>query len=98
MKVMDCVYFDLVESVSEEKFLEVSKRFNEEFVSKQKGYIRREVLKLENRWLDTVVWENSDLADVVAKTMHESEVVMEFMALIDTTTMEFKRFNMIEEY
>ncbi len=98
MKVMECVYFNLVEGVSEELFLEVSKKFNDEFVSKQEGYIRRELLNLENKWLDTVVWENSNVADEVAKVMHKSEIAMEFMAFIDVSTIDFKRFNMIEAY
>jgi len=52
--VVELVSFKLKEDVYEEQFLAASDKFNADFLSLQKGYIYRKLLKKEDTWTDVV--------------------------------------------
>lgn len=54
---IEFVAFKLKKSVSEEEFFHVSDAFACNFLTKQKGYISRQVLCKGNLWADLVIWE-----------------------------------------
>lgn len=56
---IEYVAFRLKKDVTEEAFIPVSDRFNEEFLKKQKGYIARKILKDGDIWADLVLWQEA---------------------------------------
>ncbi|MDX1958532.1 MAG: hypothetical protein SFU98_08165 [Leptospiraceae bacterium] len=55
--------FELTENAKQTEFLAASEILQSEFLDKQEGFIRRELLHLEGRkWVDLVYWKNQELA------------------------------------
>jgi len=60
VNVVEFVSFKLKEGIPERQFLEASDVLNKVFLSVQKGYISRKLLKTEDTWADIVLWESMD--------------------------------------
>ena len=58
--VIEFVSFKLKEGISEQQFLESSDVLNKGFLSLQKGYVSRKLLKKDDTWADIVIWETMD--------------------------------------
>ena len=52
--------FNLVEGASVEEFIEVSKELNDNYISKQKGYVSWQQLRDGDDWLDLVTFETME--------------------------------------
>lgn len=54
-----------------------------DFLSKQDGYIRRELLKGDGKkWVDLVYWSSPETAALAAKAAGESEVCYKYFSLM----------------
>ncbi|MCE9501753.1 MAG: hypothetical protein K8R21_14825 [Leptospira sp.] len=75
--------FELVESASEEQLLEASGSLHREFLSSQKGFIRRELLHLQDRkWVDLVYWEDDASAKKAMESAMNSEICYKYFHLM----------------
>ena len=54
------ISYKIKKNVSEEDFLRVSKKCNDEVLSKQKGFISWDVLRDGDTWIDLVKWETAE--------------------------------------
>ncbi|MEK7729698.1 MAG: hypothetical protein AAB354_14930 [candidate division KSB1 bacterium] len=54
--VVEWAPFEIVAGADEEKLLQASAALQEDFLAKQKGFIRRELLKGKDKWVDLVYW------------------------------------------
>ena len=54
------ISFKLKKGVSEEEFLQASKKCHDEVLSPQKGFISWEVLRDGDTWIDLVKWESAE--------------------------------------
>ena len=81
--IVELVSFNLKKGVSIPDFLLVSDKFNRDFMSVQKGYISRKLLRKGNTWTDLVLWESLEDAQNAARTIYESAAATEYIAFIE---------------
>ncbi len=81
--IVELVSFNLKKDVSVPDFLLVSDKFNQDFMSGQKGYISRKLLVKGDTWTDLVLWESIEDAKNAAKAIYESAVAAEYIAFIE---------------
>lgn len=75
--------FKLAEGVDEATLLAASEALQSEFVSKQSGFIRRELVKVkDNQWADIVYWNSLEEAEQAAKNAANSPVCFKYFELM----------------
>lgn len=75
--------FDVLEGVSDAQLIEAANTIEQDFLSQQKGYIRRELLKGEQgKWVDLVYWSSPDLAHQAMEKASQSEACMQYFSLM----------------
>jgi len=87
--VIDLVSFKLKEGVSEEEFLLASEELNVSFLSLQKGYIFRKLLKKEDTWTDLVLWETIDDANAMRASEEIHHNTLSYFDYIEENSCEF---------
>jgi hypothetical protein len=81
--VIEWAPFTLAEGVEEAKLLAASASLQDAFLSKQPGFIRRELLKgADRQWVDVVVWESRETADQAVKSASNSPVCYQYFQLM----------------
>jgi hypothetical protein len=75
--------FNLKNGASVSEFLLVSDRFNRVFLSTQKGYISRKLLRDGEMWADSVLWETMEDALNAFKTANENAIACEYLSFMD---------------
>jgi len=73
------ISFKLKEGVSPEDFLAASDTFQENYLSKCKGFVNRQLMTIDGIWTDWVIWNTLPDAE---NSMHKSEGNASAMALI----------------
>jgi len=77
--------FKLKKGVSVSDFLLASDKFNNDFLSKQKGYIAYQVLSKGDTWYDFLAWESAE--DIQTATQayiaYEAETDRHYISFID---------------
>lgn len=83
-QVIEWAPFRLRQDVDETQLLAASTELQEHFLGKQKGLVRRELLRREGReWVDLVVWENLKSAQEAGKNAASSPACFEYFRLMD---------------
>ncbi|MDL2232525.1 hypothetical protein LJC63_02960, partial [Ruminococcaceae bacterium OttesenSCG-928-L11] len=77
------VAFKLKKSVSEAAFLPVSDKFTREFLTRQKGYISRQLLAKGDMWADLVFWETEADHLNAMEASREDPVAAEYMSMLN---------------
>jgi hypothetical protein len=73
------------EGVSEQDLIQASNAVQAEFLEKQKGYIKRELLKGEgDQWVDLVYWASHDDAQQAMLDVHQSPVCLNYFGMMAT--------------
>lgn len=100
--VVELVPFTLRNEVTESQLLSVSERLQAEFLMRQPGFIKRELLrKSETEWIDLVYWVNRELAEKAIQNALSSSICQEYFNLIlygedaDTGVVHFE---MVSDY
>jgi hypothetical protein len=71
--------FTLKEGVTDTQMIAASQKFEEGFLVKQSGYIKRDLLHLKGReWADIVYWASREEAEKVLKACEKSPVCGEY--------------------
>ena len=74
---------ELNDGIDEKTFYEASDKFQKDFVDKQTGIVKRDLLKLkEGHYADLVVFESKEDFEKISKIEESSEVCMEFFKLM----------------
>lgn len=85
--VIEWAPFTLKDGISEKTLLQASNAVQKAFLEKQRGYIRRELFKGEDKqWVDLVYWESNEDAQRAIQGAAESAMCLsyfEMMASID---------------
>lgn len=81
--------FTLKEGVDESKLLEAAETLQKEFLSKQEGFLKRELLKGKaNRWADILHWNTKEAAEkAMGNAMNSSVCHSYFQFMADATEM-----------
>ena len=76
------VTFTLKDGVSAEDFLAVSDEIQEQYLSKCKGFINRQLMMIDGAWTDWVIWETMADANFAMEQSEENESAKKFTSLI----------------
>lgn len=75
--------FQLAEGVDEATLLAASERLQQEFLGKQDGFIRRDLIRVsEGQWADIVYWDSRNAAELAARNVGESPVCLRYFELM----------------
>jgi hypothetical protein len=75
--------FRLAPGVDEAAFLKASSELQTEFVSKQRGFIKRELLKgKDNQWVDIIYWRSREEAEQAGKNAMNSAICQKYFSLM----------------
>jgi hypothetical protein len=81
--VIEWAPFTLAEGVSEEQLLRASSELQVDFLAKQRGFVRRELLRGEDgRWVDLVYWADQASADEAMRRAMESSTCRAYFHLM----------------
>ena len=76
--------FTLKEGVNDAQVIAASQKFQEDFLVKQSGYIKRDLLHLNGRdWADMVYWASKEDAEKVLKACEKSPVCGEYFSIME---------------
>lgn len=76
------VSFKLNDGVSEEDFLVASDEIQEQFLSKCKGYITRQLMLIDGIWTDWIIWETYPDSENALKLSMTNAAAIKFTSLI----------------
>ena len=97
--VVELVSFKLKEGISEEEFLVASDELNASFLSLQKGYIFRKLLKKEDTWTDIVLWETMDDAMNAIKAVEKTNPDdIQYFYYIEESSCEMQHLTVAKSY
>src|SRR5829696_1901722 len=81
--VVEWAPFRMANGVSEDELLAASETLQREFLTKQHGFVRRELLRgADGQWADLVHWENEAAANAVFAAAGESAICHEYFRLM----------------
>ena len=75
--------FEVAGHVSDENLEKAAAELEINFLQKQDGYLRRELLKGKGRqWVDLVYWSSAEAAAKAAKEANSSEAFLDYFSLM----------------
>lgn len=75
--------FKLAEEIDEATLLEAAEVLQTEFVSKQPGFISRELLKGQgNQWAEIIYWNSLEEAEQASQNATNSPICLKYFALM----------------
>lgn len=81
--IVEWAPFTVKDGVDDAQLIAASEALQNEFLSKQSGFIRRELLKGENgQWVDLAVWESREHAERAVQNAAESPVCFRYFQLM----------------
>jgi len=81
--VVEWAPFELAPGADAAQFLAASQALQSEFLSRQTGFIRRELLKGgDNRWVDLVYWQNEAAAQRAMQNVASSSACQRYFQLM----------------
>lgn len=81
--VVEWAPFTLKPDVDDATLLRASETLQAEFLGKQPGFLRRELLKgADRQWVDLVYWESRDAAEAAVRRAQESPVCYQYFQLM----------------
>jgi hypothetical protein len=97
--VTEIVTFDIIESISSEKFKEIVDSLESEFHMFQSGYIDSELLKgRNNSWAMIMHWESMEEVKLASKLLMKSELTDRFRQAIIPSTVKINYLGQINKW
>ncbi|QDU10001.1 hypothetical protein [Gimesia aquarii] len=82
--IVEWAPFTLAEGISEPALLKASEALQEGFLRKQKGFLRRDLLKREGRqWVDVIHWASNEDASSAMQAVNESTSCQAYFQLME---------------
>lgn len=80
-RIIELARIKLAEHSTEADLQTASTRFQNEFLSQQEGFIRRDMVRHQDRsFTDIILWESRSHADAVFERAQNSEIVAEYFS------------------
>ena len=92
------ISFKLVEGASVPDFLLASEKLNNEYMSKQKGYISWKQLIDGEIWADLLTWETMDNAEKILESSSTNALAEKFYSFIDPESCKIHLFSVEKSY
>jgi len=96
--VVEFASFSLKNGTSSQNFLSVSDKFNREFLSKQKGYISRNLVVDGKTWADLVLWETMEDALTALDTAEGNAAACEYISFLNEESISVRHFSVEKKY
>ena len=96
--IVELASFYLKKEVSLPDFFQVSDKFNNEFLSVQKGYISRKLLVNGEKWLDLVIRETMEDAQNAVKEFYNSKPALEYASFMLENEGDLLHFSVQKSY
>ena len=90
--------YKLKKNVSEEQFIELTRKLHDEVISKAKGFISWEHYLQDNVWTDFVLWETQEDAENGTKVGQGLEVTDHFYDCIQMNTCRALISQLVQKY
>jgi hypothetical protein len=91
--MINVLTFRLLDGVDETTFIAADARLQTEFANLQPGMVRRTTARGDDGgWAVFTIWASAEAAEAVAASSGENEVVAEFLALIDRSTLAVDQY------
>ena len=85
--VVEWAPFSLKEGVSEQTLLEAAEALQQHFLSKQEGFLKRELLKgPDNSWVDILHWSSKEAADKAMQQIMSSAACQKYFECMSDAT------------
>jgi len=99
-QIIELTSFTLKKGVSEQDFLLAHKKFNQEFLLNQAGYVSHKLLKDDGAWYDLVVWCTNEEKERAFDVVNDHPAAIEYMKFIDQvgTDDDIPIFTVIKDY
>ena len=97
-EVVMLINFKLKKGASVEDFLSISKKLNDEYMSKQKGYISWNQLNDDDIWIDMLTFETMEDAKAVEKNPNPTALALKFYSYINCNSCKVQYFNIERSY
>ena len=92
------ISFRLVKGASVPDFLLASEKLNDEYMSKQKGYISWKQLVEGEMWADLLTWETMEDAQKILDPNSTNALAEKFYSFIDQESCEVHLFSVEKSY
>jgi hypothetical protein len=92
------VSFNLIKGASVPDFLLAAEKLNNEYMSKQKGYISWKQLLEGEMWVDLITWETMDDAKRLSESSGTNDLAEKFYSFIDPESCKVHLFSVEKSY
>jgi len=81
--IVEVAPFQLAEGIDEATLIKASDAVQTDFLSKQSGFIKRDLLKgKENQWVDIIYWNSLQDAEKAIKNAEKSRACLKYFSLL----------------
>lgn len=81
--VVEWAPFTVIEGADEQKVVAASEALQRDFLAKQPGFVKRDLLRIdERRWVDLVVWESRAAVDHAMRAAATSQACHAYFSLM----------------
>ncbi|HAV78387.1 MAG TPA: hypothetical protein DCX53_13650 [Anaerolineae bacterium] len=81
--------FTLAEGVDEATLIAAADDLQKEFLSRQKGFIKRDLARLtDGKWADVIYWESRESVEQAMETAPENPAALRYFQLMATSESE----------
>lgn len=96
-QVIEWAAFRLKEGVSDSTLFAASETIQQEFLKRQKGFIKRDLVKeSDGKWVDVVYWESHQNAEDAMKQTMNSPVCLKYFEIM--TDVNVSHLNVVKSY
>lgn len=97
--VLEIVKVKLKAGIDDGSFMEESKKFHENWLSKQPGFQKRLTLKSsEGEWVDILWWDSMEDAKATAEKVMQEPSAAAWFGMMDESTVSMYHGEIVEEY
>jgi len=92
------ISYKLKKGVNEEEFLDSAKRLNDEYMSKQKGYISWQQLREKDIWVDSLTFESLEDAKAIENNRDPNPLAEKFYSYIKLMSCKTNYYSIERDY
>ena len=92
------ITFKLKKGASVDEFLLASKKLNDEYMSKRKGYISWKQLNDGDTWIDFLTFETEEDAKAVEENSNPNDLALKFYSFINCNSCTVQYFAIEKSY
>jgi len=85
-RTIEFAFFTLAEGVDESILIAASDALQKEFLSQQRGFIKRDLVRVaDNKWADVIYWESRESVEQAMQTAPKNPAALRYFQLMANT-------------